>query len=401
MNSRFQAGRKNMTQGRVLFLLFLLVIPQWTLLAQNAKESISAGKPSLDQLVERVETYWDLLLERKRAKASEYVIVSEREKFLDRTIPRFESPQLKSLAPTADRSEVKVTVIVRRGTNFGIMDWPVTEIWLFKDGNWFNRPNPESLPGLDQKIAKMEDEDAQKATLRKRLRFEQSTLDFGMVKQGTAVALKMKYSLDGDEEVVARIDTSSTDLAVGGLNGFRLPTGKSQELTVTLATRKYEGIVQESIAVRAKMLDAEVEYKIAVQGFVYVPVSVDPKILRFNPDKGVREKEMFVLNNTGSPIVLQSFSSPSGVVDIETLPVTIPPHEKGSLKVKQIQKAARPNTAESLTIAFAQPIENMPSLLVSLLLDASDTRDGVIYDPLRDPNLREQIKKNISIAPKR
>jgi hypothetical protein len=34
-------------------------------------------------------------------------------------------------------------------------------------------------------------------------------------------------------------------------------------------------------------------------------------------------------------------------------------------------------------------------------LDASDTRDGVIYDPLRDPNLREQIKKNISIAPKR
>jgi hypothetical protein len=390
-----------MRRGRLLFLLYLLVLPQGVIWGQKAKPKSAAGKPSLDQLAARVETYWNLLLERRKAKASEYVIASEREKFLDRIIPRFENPQLKSLAPAADKSEAKVTVIVKRVTSLGIMDWPIAEQWVFKNGNWFIQPNQEVLPGSEQKISKMEQEDAQKAALRKKLQFEKSVLDFGLVKQGTTVILKLKYTLDGDEEVVARIEKSSPYLAVEGLKGFSLATGKSVELTVKLATQKLEGIVQEKITLRAKTQDVVVEYPIAVQGYVYVPVSVDQKILRLNPDKEAREKEILVRNNTGTPLVLESFSIPSGAAEVEGLPITIPAHQQGAIKVKQTQKAERPDSAEILMIAFAQPVDDMSLLRINLVLDASDTRDGVIYDPFKDPNIREQIRKNVVTTPKR
>jgi hypothetical protein len=400
MSFQRQAEREIMKRRSVLFLVFLLVISQWTVWGQKAKPKAPAGRPSLDLLVSRVGIYWNLLLERKRANAAQYVISSEREKFMDRAIARFENPKIKSLLSLDDKSGVKVTVMVKRNTSFGIMDWPVTEQWVFKNGNWFLQPSQETVPGLDQQISKIEQKDARKTELFKKLRIERSTLDFGLVKKGTEVSMKLKYSLDGNEALVAWVDKSTQDLTVEGFKSFRLQPGKSMELTVKLPTQKYEGIVQESIALKAKEQDTEVEFKIAVQGFVYVPVSADPQVVRLNPEKEMSEKEILVRNNASSSLVLQSFSSPSGAIEVEDLPLTIPPHQQGSIKVRQVQKAAHMNLSESLMITFAEPVEDWRSLTISIVLDASNTTDGVIYDPLNDPKIQEQVRRNLLNNPK-
>ncbi|MDM7997374.1 MAG: hypothetical protein QUT30_17025 [Acidobacteriota bacterium] len=370
--------------------------------AQSAKKTVSLAKPSLDLLAARVDGYWKLLLERKKTQASAYVLPEHRDRFLDLTIAKFSDPRLKSLEPSEDRTEAKAVVTIKRVLPFGEMDWPVTATWVFKSNNWYLKLDTNSMP--DEKTPpppgkiKLE---AEKYELQKRLRFEQSTLDFGMVPRGDSVSLALKYTLDGEEEIYAKINASNPAIKVQGLSNRRLLPGKSMELTVVIPTRIYEGIVYESIDLVARRSGAEAPFKFVVQGFVYVPVTFNPKILRLNPNSDAREKELLIRNNSRSMLEIQSISSPSGALELEPMPVTIPSGRQMALKLKQVREVEKANTAEKLILKFAQPVEDVAALEIPVVLNSADSRDGLIQDLLADPGIQKQIQENLKKSPKK
>jgi len=373
-----------------------------TTAAQNAKKTLSQARPSLDLLAARVTDYWKLLLERKKAQASNYVLPEHRDQYLELTVAKFSDPRLKSLEPSEDRTEAKVVVTIKRVLPFGEMDWPVTATWVFKSNNWYLKLDMNSMPNekTPPPPGKIKSE-ADKYELQKRLRFEQSTLDFGMVPRGEAVSLAMKYTLNGEEEIFAKINTSNPAIKVQGLSNRRLLPGKSMELTVVVPTRIYEGVVNESIDLVARLGDAEVPFKFVVQGFVYVPVTFSPKILRLNPNNDAREKELLIRNNSRSTLEIQSFSSPSGALELEPMPLTLPSGRQTTLKMKQVREVEKANASEKLILKFAEPVEDVAALEIPVVLNSADTRDGLIHDLLAEPGIQKQIQENLKKAPKR
>jgi len=370
--------------------------------AQSSKKTVSLAKPSLDLLAARVDSYWKLLLERKRVQAAGYVLPEHRDKYLELTIAKFSEPQLKSLEPSADRMEAQVVVTIKRVLPFGEMDWPVTATWVFKSNNWYLKLDTNSMPYEKTPPPHVKIKlEAEKYELQKRLRFEQSTLDFGMVPRGDSVSLTLKYTLDGDEGIFARIETSSPDIKVQGLRNRQLLPGKSMELTVVVPTGIYEGVVNESIDLVARNRSAEVSYKFVVQGFVYVPVTFNPKVLLLNPNSAPREKEIVIRNNSRSALEIGSFSSPSGALELEPVPLTIPSGRQMTLRVRQVREAEAPITTEKLTLKFVEPVEDVAALEIPVVLNAADTRDGLIQDPLADPGIQKQIQENLKKSPKK
>jgi hypothetical protein len=370
--------------------------------AQSAKKTMTPAKPSLDLLAARVDSYWKLLLERKKAQASAYVLPEHRDKYLDLTIARFSNPRLKSLEPSADSTEAKGVVTIKRVLPFGEMDWPVTSNWIFKSSNWYLKLHTDSMPNDETppppgKIKR----EAETFELQKLLRFEQFTLDFGMVPRGEAISLRLKYSLDGEEGILTRIKTSNPNIKVQGLNNRQLLPGKSMELTVVVPTRIYEGVVQESLELVARRGSVDVPYKFVVQGFVYVPVTFNPKILRLNPNNDAREKELLIRNNSRSDLEIRSISSPSGALELEPMPLTIPSGKQMTLKLKQVREVEKANTSEKLILKFAQPVEDVAALEIPVVLNSADTRDGLIHDLLADPGIQKQIQENLKRSPKK
>src|SRR5437867_6086779 len=121
------------------------------------------------------------------------------------------------------------------------------------------------------------------------------------------------------------------DLIFRGLEERKLAAGKSQTIELELLTQNYDGKVNEAFTILARHQEVEVPYEFKVQGFVYTPVSVFPRVLRFL--KGEREQEIVVRNNSKSEVKLSSIYSQSSGIKIEPLPQALAPGAQGRFKV--------------------------------------------------------------------
>src|SRR5687767_3327453 len=116
--------------------LLLLTLCSILLLSPQSIQSQVATRPSLDSLAERVNAYWNLLLASKKLEAAEFVARESRETFVATKLQDFSEPRVSMLEPSADGTEVYVTVTVKRLLP-PAMEWPVRDKWTFHEGNWF------------------------------------------------------------------------------------------------------------------------------------------------------------------------------------------------------------------------------------------------------------------------
>jgi hypothetical protein len=284
----------------------------------------------------------------------------------------------------------------------GIMDWSVNDRWVYQEGNWYLQPNYAVLPiGANIKSAQEEKAEAQKRELRKSLQFEQSVLDFGMVKQGDPVSFSLKYSLNSDVPLPVTVERSTEELSIKGLDNGRLLPGTLNKLTISLSTRQYDGVVVERIVLTALREDVSVKFEVPVQGFVYTPVSVVPRALRFDAKDRDSEKTILVRNNSKSTVKLTSISNKTGTIAVESLPATVPAGQTIQLRIKQVRNVEKSNVSERISIALAQPIEGISSVSLDILLNADEKKSELGYDPSQDPTIQEIIKQNRMQVPTR
>lgn len=359
---------------------------------------------SLDHLLTRVEQYWKLLSARKVVQAGEYVSRTLREDFLARGIPRFSDPRISALDLTGDPTEVTVTVSVERALPppFGVMKWPVKQRWVFEEDDWYVHPTAPLMPV--QNDAGMHGPsstgqlDKQEQDLHRILRFEQTTIDFGTVRQGDYAPIILKYTLEGNEPITLTFEKMPLDFRIPGLEqrSLRLMPGKMQELKIEMATRKYDGAVEKDMILVAHQENAEASFEFAVKGFVYVPVSHSPRILRFT--KGNLQKEILVRNNTKSALEIVSFLSESKIITAEPIPTTILPGQELRIHVKQIREINGTNLYDNLVFHFAEPIDGMSVLRLTAVMNYQEeepTKD----DPFDRREIQELIKKNTPSIP--
>lgn len=358
--------------------------------AQSPKTNTPPAGPSLDSLANQIDSYWKLLLQRKKHQAAEYVVPSDRDLFSSTNIPPFSDPRLKSLELSADRTEATATVIVKRALPplTQLMEWPVTEHWRFENGNWFRRFERPALPtqtgfGEARKKQEPEQNESVRSELLGMLHFEKSMLDFGTVRQGASLPLSVKYTLAGDEPLSVTLKNSAPGFTIRGLTGQYLMPGQQRELTIEVPIWNYDGAVNERVVLVAHRKGVEVPFEIAVTGNVYVPVSIVPNLLRFEKDDS--EKEVLVRNNSKSDLELRRFHTETGAVSLEPIPATILAGQQLAIKVKSAKESRdkRSQTRDNLSIDFAKPVEGMSGLSLAVVIHPEKEKANNSFNPAR------------------
>lgn len=359
----YPAKMKEIKALPVAFLLILLTgLLTGSLFAMPQKPK-TPQRPagSLDLLLSRIDAYWNLLLQKKKAQAAQYIAASDRDAFLNNIIPQFFSWKIKGLEFSDDRTEAKVTLVVKRSLpSMGTLDWPVTEEWRLQKGNWYRdyKPSFMPLPISNTDLKPKSNRDQAKEAIRRSFRIETPVLDFGTVQQGKPAKLSLKYTLAGDKDLPVKIQTPSGIRNSEKAAVIVFTPGKDRELTFEVQTWLYEGSVNERIVLEARRDGVVVPFEAIVEGNVYVPVSMSPKFLDLNAEE--REKEIKVRNNSKEKVELSSLFTESGKVGIEPLPVTLSPGQEITLKARWLGETAL--STDNTVISFASPVDGVAGL---------------------------------------
>jgi hypothetical protein len=371
--------------------------------AQSTRSAPPQGipKPSLDALRSRAIAYWNLLARGQKSQALQYVEPSRRENFKARQTPPFSEPRITAFGLSAKPDEVSVTAEVKRIVLPipNPMYWPVTEKWVFRNGNWFVMvENPAELllfptsPGHAAPVLSPEETEKRRKAILEALQFETQDLEFGTVRQGDNVFLSLGYQLAGDEAFGIVLRDSLEDFYVRNLRDRKLPPGKEQKIQMELLTRTYAGEVNERFTAVISHQDVEVPFEFKVHGFVYVPVSATPRALKFL--KGEREKEIVLKNNSKSEVTVNAVSNAG--FSVTSLPQKLSPGADCRLKIAVLSDKQDKNLQSVLSFSFAESVEGTDGLDVPVILNYEEVKpktaqEQAIEDLLRKANL--PIKK--------
>jgi len=335
-----------------------------------------ARRPSLDALLARVSAYWELLAKGKKDQALEYVQPRSRDNFLARQTPDFSNPHVTDLELSQSPAEVWVTVKVRRLLPLipAPFDWPVKEKWVLEGGKWLVAITKSSTPFTAVTETKpgspaLSPEEAQKElqSIGEALHFENSSIDFGVVRQGRQVPIELNYRLAGNEAMYWKLKGAPRGLMRSGSGRRELIPGEGQKLELGLTTQDYDGEVSATFTVLAGRAGLEVPYEFKIHGYVYTPVSVSPRLLKFL--KGESAKEITLTNNSKSELGIVSIHTQKGGLDVQPLPQTLAPGAACRLTVKLMLKSYQTNYQDDVVLRFANPVDEMPSVVLPVIVN--------------------------------
>ncbi len=348
----------------------------------------AAPRPSLDLLVQRVESYWNLLAQSKKLQALNFVAPSYREYFAARPFPTFSRPRITTLEPSGSGKEVAVTVTVKRRIYPlpAEVDYPVMNRWIYSAGNWYVIIKDEPLfsPTAERQGEKLSAEEIEKrkAEIRSALRFEQHEIDFGTVRQGQTASFTLDYQLNGSQSFDASV--SRAPQALTEIPDRRLLPGGAQKIGLSLLTSNYEGPVEEHFSIVVKHADVEVTYDFLLRGRVYAPLSAAPSILRFL--KTENEKKVEIRNNSSASAEISSIFSESGRYTVDPLPQMLEPGQQCEVTVRIREAAEGANHAEQLVLLLDKPVDGLQSLPLRVILN---------YDPAQEKRFGGLSAKDI------
>ncbi len=356
----------------------------------------AAPKPSLDTLKSRVNAFWNLLMRGQKSEALQYVELSGRKNLEAWQLVQISEPRITTLAFTSKAEEMSVTVEIKR--TFpplpAAFSWPVTQNWVFRNGNWFVRVEQASAtvlfptsPGKpNQNLLSPEETERRQNQIRAALQFETSTLEFGRANRDDVLSLTIGYKLAGSEPFGIFLRNFPEDFSVRNIANRTLPVGNEQKIQMEFLTRSYAGEVNEKFTAVISHQNVEVPYDFKIHGYVYVPVYASPGTLAFR--NGERVKEVVIRNDSKSEVVINKIASKD--FDVTPLPQKLPPGGSCTLKVSVLQDTADKNHADSISLSFNKPVEEMGGLDLSII------RNYEVIDPekARELQLKELLRQS-------
>ena len=346
------------------------------MMVRSACGEQSARKPSLDALVARVSAYWELMAKGKKDQALQYVQPESKDYFLPGQAPSFSEPRITDLELATDPTEVWVTVNIRRVLP-GIprpLDCPVKERWVYQGGRWLvviPKLSPPFTALTREQPAKPastpEETEKKRQSVSEALHFENSRIDFGRVRQGERVPVELGYRLVGNEAMAWKLTDAPRGLMRSRSGGKELIPGEGQKIEMGFLTQDYDGEVNATFTVLVEHAGVEVPYEFSIRGYVYTPVSVSPRSLRFL--KGESSKEITLTNNSKSELGIVSARAQQSSLDVQPLPQTVAPGAVCRLTVKLTRKGYETNYRDELALQFESPVDDMQSVILPVILN--------------------------------
>ncbi len=382
------------TLRRILYLFMLVATVSADLFGQVKPRPL----PSLDVLVIRVKSYWDLLERGRKLEALAYIEPSSRENFLERQVPEFSNPRITNLEFSGKNSEISVTVTVKRFLQpIGYLDWPVNEKWVFRNGKWLaviigkELPYPVTAGGHPPAPLSPDEIGNRQSEVRAALQFDKQLLDFGTLRKGEMGHMELKYSLSGSEPMGIAFKNAPTDLIFEGLHDRQLMPGDNHTIALRWITANSDGAISAPFTILIQHRGVDTPYQFELRGFVYSPASAVPSRVLLLKDQKV--KEIKVRNNSQSDIEIRSFSTQTGVLKAWALPLVLTPGSEATLTVTLTAVIGVKNYQEVLSLDFAKPVEGMSSLIIPVVINYEEKPQERGIMGLTQKELDELLRK--------
>jgi|GEM_PF-4399151 len=356
-----------------------------------------AERPSIDRLVQRVESFWSALAQGDKFRALEYVEPSSRDIFTAWQVPMFSRPRVARLEPARTAGEVLVTMEVERilPPLTAPVTWPVTQKWIFRDGDWFAvverflppfLASPQNIPKPG--LSPQEIEERVKR-IRRLLSFDTTDLDFGTVRQGKLAQMRIGYRLAGSEPLDLVFRNAPQELMVRGVEGRKFQPGNGR-IEFEFPTELMAGKVERSFAIVVRHDGVEVPFDFRMRAYVYAPVAAVPPVVRFA--SGEREKEVLIVNNSKSAVRIKAPAEPRNEFSMDPLPLELAPGGSARITVRMRLPIGRKDYRTGMSLDFAEPVEDMASLNLPIIVNPVEEE---LLDPMKltPQQIEELIRK--------
>jgi len=377
--------------GALLLMGFGLAAPP------DEQGQATGDRPSLDRLVGRVESFWSALAQGNKLRALEYVEPASRDVFTGWMVPSFSDPRVARLEPAREAGEVLVAVEVQRllPPLASPVTWTVTQKWIFRDGDWFVvverflppfLASPQNIPKPGLSAQEIEE---RVKRIRRLLSFDTTELDFGTIRQGKLAQMSIGYRLAGSEPLDLVFRNAPQELMVRGVEGRKIQPGNGR-IEFEIPTELMAGKVERSFAIVVRHDGVEVPFDFRLRAYVYAPVAALPPVVKFA--SGEREKEVLIVNNSKKTVRIKAPAEPRSDFSMDPLPLELAPGGSARITVRMRLPIHRQDYRDSLSLDFAEPVEDMASLNLPIIVNPVE-EEPLDLKKLTPQQIEELIRK--------
>lgn len=200
--------------------------------------------------------------------------------------------------------------------------------------------------------------------------FENEIYDFGKVNEGESVKYTFKFKNNGTETLIIENVKSTCGCTLTGEYNKEVQPGASGEIPVELMTDGYPGEMSKIIKVLTNIPEKK-EIGLTLQGTVYTPMSVNPKVLWILPNrtKPVSLSGSFTItNNTDKPLEILPITPSQKNVTADI--ITIEENKEFQIEITVNPPFKHERTEEMLKIQTNNPEKEYITLRYAYYLHA-------------------------------
>ncbi len=304
-----------------------------------------------EKLIDRSQTFWNLLTSNQRLRALEFILPEKREAFLSGGSVPILKAKVLGLDLTSNLEEAFVRIgieVLSKESSSGFLNWTLTDKWIWKDDNWylniepardvFPRGSPE--PPID--VKKVQEE------INKNFKILRDSIDLGTLMQGQHFQIEVPIKYTGDLPLSLELDFPNPLVALGYMS--EPITSRTDKFVLLVGTDDWNGPFTLPLPLKIRYQQVTVERTILLKGSVFVPISfrqVPPN----GPIEEGREFSVFIRNNTDQKLGVTGVLV-DAIFDVPKWPEVLLPHDEGEVILK-----LRPNrTPGLLTVVLENPV---------------------------------------------
>jgi hypothetical protein len=252
-----------MPRGRTTIpvIALLLFVSSFQPLWLSAKTGPDSDTSQSERLKERVTEFYTALKSKDRKKASEFVISKSKKLFLAKpqeNILEFRVSQVE-MEESGKAANVEVLLkIVASSPNpiLNNVEWPRLSRWTLLKGKWYCDVENEP-PSLAAKMEKY----AKKPKKPSEVKFDQDTVDFGIVAKGKSVTLKFPFTNLSAQPIKLEKAYLRATFAKDSTRNRTINAQEKGEVIIDLDTSQLQGRIEHSILVEFQPIEQIIQLK--------------------------------------------------------------------------------------------------------------------------------------------
>lgn len=311
-------------------ILALYFVATATLFAQDLRLPRDS-----ENLIDRVQRFWDAVTAGKRLQALEFVLPEKKELFLSgNPVPILKAKVVGvDLTSDPELAAIRIAIqILAMDAGAGQLNWTITDSWVWNENDWYL--NLQAPPDIFRKSGGPEndlDVTATQKLLEQNFTMLRDSVDVGTLMEGELRPIEVPFKYTGDLPISVELAFDNPLVALEFRSSIGI-TRNSNHFLLLVNTESSAGPFNMRLPLKIRYQAAAIERTLLLKGNIFVPIA-----FRQAPPNGPIEAgrafSLFIRNNTRQQLGVRLISV-NAKFDIVKRPEKLPPNQEIEMILK-------------------------------------------------------------------